>query len=264
MRSKKPFQKPFKQQPYRSKPKPIPKTPAALGVRLNKFLANAGICSRREADDLIAMGMVHINGKVVTEMGYRVQPKDEVRYDGQRILGQKPVYVLLNKPKGFVATSQGGGIKKSVQELIQTAAPFSIAPMGDMGRPTTGLLFFTNDSKLRAKINASQKGVSMLYQVVLDKNLAANDLSQLQQPQQMYDQSIQLDKVAFVQGGTKRELGIEATNISPSALIKVFRQLGYTVQQLDRVVWAGLTKKDLPRGRWRHLTSQEVNRLQML
>ena len=132
------------------------------GTRLNKLLANAGICSRRDADDLIAMGMVQVNGKVIVEMGYKVQVKDEVRYDGRRILGQKPVYLLMNKPKGFVATAQGGAVKKSVQELIQTAAPFKVPPIGDMGRPMTGLLFFTNDSQLRAKINHSKQGVEML------------------------------------------------------------------------------------------------------
>ena len=128
--------------------------------RVQKIIANAGICSRREADELIAMGMVSVNGKVVVEMGYKVQAKDEVRYDGQRILGQKPIYLLMNKPKGFVATSQGGGVKKSVQDLIQSAAPFKVPPMGDMGRPMTGLLFFTNDSKLRAKLNHSKKGIA--------------------------------------------------------------------------------------------------------
>ena len=234
------------------------------GTRLNKLLANAGICSRREADDLIAMGMVQVNGKVIVEMGYKVQVKDEVRYDGRRILGQKPVYLLMNKPKGFVATAQGGAVKKSVQELIQTAAPFKVPPMGDMGRPMTGLLFFTNDSQLRAKINHSKQGVEMLYQIVLDKPLTAAGFKKLQGQHTLYGETHTLSKLAYVQGKTKRELGIEVINLSPSGLRKIIEQLGYKVQQLDRVIWGGLTKKDLPRGRWRHLSEQEVNRLKML
>ena len=259
MRPNKPNRK-FTSKPQRKSPQEAKENG---GVRLNKLLANAGICSRREADELIATGMVQVNGKVVVEMGYKVKVKDDVRYDGQRILGQKPVYILLNKPKGFVATSQGGGVKKSVQELIQKAAPFNVPPMGDMGRPMTGLLFFTNDSKLRAKINHSKKGVEMVFKIVLDKALKAEDLSKLQQPQNIYGDTFQLTKVALVQGGTKREIGVEALNISPSALRKIIEKFGYKVQQLDRVIWAGLTKKDLTRGRWRHLNAQEINRLQM-
>ena len=256
--------KPFKKVTSRSEPPAKRATAEASGTRLNKLLANAGICSRREADELIAMGMVEVNGKVVVEMGYKVQAKDEVRYDGQRILGQKPIYLLMNKPKGFVATSQGGGVKKSVQDLIQSAAPFKVPPMGDMGRPMTGLLFFTNDSKLRAKLNHSKKGIEMVYQLVLDKSIKAEDFKKLQQPHTIFGETLSFSKLAHVQGGTKRELGIEAVNLSPGALRKIVEQHGYKVQQLDRVIWAGLTKKDLPRGRWRHLNMQEINNLQML
>lgn len=256
--------KPFKKFTSRSETPAKKATAEASGTRLNKLLANAGICSRREADELIAMGMVSVNGKVVVEMGYKVQAKDEVRYDGQRILGQKPIYLLMNKPKGFVATSQGGGVKKSVQDLIQSAAPFKVPPMGDMGRPMTGLLFFTNDSKLRAKLNHSKKGIEMVYQLVLDKALEAEDFKKLQQPHAIFGETLCFSKLAYIQGGTKRELGIEAVNLSPSALRKIVEQHGYKVQQLDRVIWAGLTKKDLPRGRWRHLNAIEVNNLQML
>ena len=254
----------FKKFTSRSEPPAKRATAEASGTRLNKLLANAGICSRREADELIAMGMVEVNGKVVVEMGYKVQAKDEVRYDGQRILGQKPIYLLMNKPKGFVATSQGGGVKKSVQDLIQSAAPFKVPPMGDMGRPMTGLLFFTNDSKLRAKLNHSKKGIEMVYQLVLDKSIKAEDFKKLQQPHTIFGETLSFSKLAHVQGGTKRELGIEAVNLSPGALRKIVEQHGYKVQQLDRVIWAGLTKKDLPRGRWRHLNMQEINNLQML
>ena len=256
--------KPTKKFTLRSKDSLPSGSKKKVGTRLNKLLANAGICSRREADDLIAMGMVQVNGRVIVEMGYKVQVTDEVRFDGRRILGQKPVYLLMNKPKGFVATAQGGAVKKSVQELIQTAAPFKVPPMGDMGRLMTGLLFFTNDSQLRAKINHSKQGVEMLYQIVLDKPLTAADFKKLQGQHTLYGETHTLSKLAYVHGKTKRELGIEVINLSPSGIRKIIEQLGYKVQGLDRVIWGGLTKKDLSRGRWRHLSEQEVNRLKML
>ena len=234
------------------------------GIRLNKYISNAGICSRREADDLIKMGMVQVNGQVVTQMGFKVQPKDEVRYDGQRLNPQKQVYVLLNKPKGFVATSQGGKIKRSVQELIQTAAPFAVPPLGDMGRPVTGLLLFTNDQDLRKKISQSAKGLRMLYHVVLDKSYQLASEEKLLREQTVFDRNIKLNQIKPIQGGKKNEIGVEAYQVSPSMLIKLFENNGYTIQNLDRVMLGGLTKKDLPRGRWRTLTDKEVNFLRML
>ena len=139
------------------------------GNRLNKFLSNAGICSRREADQFIIMGLVTVNGKLVTEMGFQVKRSDEVRYDGQIVKNSPPVYILLNKPKGFVATKQGGNIKKSVQDLIRTAHPEKVPPIGDMGRTITGLLFLTNDDILRKRLTQSQSKVKMIYKVTLEK-----------------------------------------------------------------------------------------------
>ena len=149
----------------------VTKVPPKKGdtVRLNKFLSNAGLCSRREADEHIATGLVHVNGKVMTEMGYQVKSNDEVKFDGSRIQKTPPVYLLLNKPKGFVATSQSGVTSKSVQELISSAVKTKVPPIGEMGRPMTGLLFFTNDEELRKKLNKSIS-IPMVYKVVLDKN----------------------------------------------------------------------------------------------
>jgi len=255
-------------------PAPKPRKPAKRftvetpsdvgGVRLNKYISNAGICSRREADEFIKMGMVQVNGKVITQMGYKVQPKDEVRYDGQRLAPQKSVYLLLNKPKGFVATSQGGRIKRSVQELIQTAAPYAIPPLGDMGRPVTGLLFFTNDQELQKKISQSQKGLRMLYHAVLDKSFTTADAGKILREQEIFDRIVKLDQVSPIQGGKKNEIGVEVHNIPPSMLIKLFENNGFKIQMLDRVMLGGLTKKDLPRGRWRMLNDKEVNFLRML
>ena len=232
--------------------------------RLNKYLSNAGLCSRREADQHIAMGLVSVNGKIITEMGYQVNPGDEVRYDGQRVKASEPIYLLLNKPKGFVATAQGGVVKKSVQELIRTAHPENVSAIGDMGRPITGLLFFTNDDDLRKKLNNAQKKILMVYQVVLDKSISAAKIEVLKSGIGLRGFVYQVKDVEYIKGGTKREIGIEAYNLTPGTLSKMLEKLEFEVLQMDRMLFAGLTKKDLPRGNWRKLTLKEVNFLQML
>jgi 23S rRNA pseudouridine2605 synthase len=232
-------------------------------VRLNKFLSNAGICSRREADENIKMGLVQINGKVVTEMGFQVSPTDEVKFDGSRIQKTAPVYVLLNKPKGFVATAQGGVIKKSVQELIRTAAKTKIPPIGDMGRPMTGLLFFTNDEVLRKKLNQSPS-IPMVYQVILDKSVTTDMIKELKKGHVIFDKDTKINTISHLEGKSKNEVGIEVHSLSPAALVKLFDAVGLKVIQMDRVTFGGLTKKDLPRGNWRKLSIKEVGFLKML
>ena len=232
--------------------------------RLNKYLSNAGLCSRREADQHIAMGLVSVNGKIVTEMGYQVNTGDEVKYDGQRVRASEPIYLLLNKPKGFVATAQGGFVKKSVQDLIRNAHPENVSPIGDMGRPITGLLFFTNDDALRKKLNNAQKKTAMVYQVVLDKSISAAKIEMLKSGIGLRGFVYQVKDVEYKKGGTKREIGIEAYNLTPGTLAKMLEKLEFEVLQMDRMLFAGLTKKDLPRGNWRKLTLKEVNFLQML
>jgi len=232
-------------------------------VRLNKFLSNAGICSRREADENIKMGLVQVNGKVVIEMGFQVSATDEVKFDGSRIQKTAPVYVLLNKPKGFVATAQGGVIKKSVQELIRTAAKTKIPPIGDMGRPMTGLLFFTNDEVLRKKLNQSPS-IPMVYQVILDKSVTTDMIKELKKGHVIFDKDTKINTISHLEGKSKNEVGIEVHSLSPAALVKLFDAVGLKVIQMDRVTFGGLTKKDLPRGNWRKLSIKEVGFLKML
>tara|TARA_X000000950_G_scaffold7186_1_gene7836 strand:- start:269 stop:1036 length:768 start_codon:yes stop_codon:yes gene_type:complete len=228
------------------------------GIRLNKFLSNAGICSRREADQFIAMGLVTVNGKAVTEMGFQVQSDDQVRYDDQLVKGSPPVYILLNKPKGFVATKQGGNIKKSVQELIRTAHSEKVPPIGDMGRPVTGLLFLTNDEKLRKRLSQSQSKVEMIYHITLEKNISVADFEKLRKGISLQNKLYTVKKIDYVIGKSKREIGVEVEHITPAALNKLFEKIDHKVLLMDRVIYAGLTKKDLPRGRWRKLTEKEV------
>ena len=232
-------------------------------IRLNKFLSNAGLCSRREADTHIEMGLVHVNGKIITEMGYQVKPTDEVKFDGARVQQTPPVYLLLNKPKGFVATSQGGKIVKYVQDLIRSAVKTKVPPVGDMGRPMTGLLFFTNDEVLRKKLNNS-KSIPMIYQVLLDKNVTSEMMKQLKEGQVVFEKKQKINEISHMDGKSKKEVGIEVHSLSPAIIVKLFAAVGCKVVLLDRVTYAGLTKKELPRGNWRRLNTKEIGFLKML
>ncbi len=243
-------------------PKQDSKSPK--GTRLNKYLSNAGICSRREADQLIAMGLVSVNGKVVIKMGYQVQRGDQVRYDDQPVKSGPPVYLLLNKPKGFVATNQGGNVKKSVQELIRTAHPEKVTPIGNMGRTVTGLLLLTNDDKLRHKLSNPTSQYTILYQVILEKNAETADFEALTKGIRILDKVYKVKSVAYIQGGTKKEIGIEGSNLSPGLLKKMLEIRYLKTVSMDRVLLGSLTKKDLPRGRWRPLTSKELQFLNMI
>ena len=243
-------------------PKQDSKSPK--GTRLNKYLSNAGICSRREADQLIAMGLVSVNGKVVMKMGYQVQRGDQVRYDDQPVKSGPPVYLLLNKPKGFVATNQGGNVKKSVQELIRTAHPEKVTPIGNMGRTVTGLLLLTNDDKLRHKLSNPTSQYTILYQVILEKNAETADFEALTKGIRILDKVYKVKSVAYIQGGTKKEIGIEGSNLSPGLLKKMLEIRDLKTVSMDRVLLGSLTKKDLPRGRWRPLTSKELQFLNMI
>ena len=238
---------------------------SANTTRLNKFIANSGICSRREADMFIAMGMVKINGKIVVEMGYQVQPGDDVRYDGRRIISDKPAYVLLNKPKGFLASVKKGTYKKDVLELVENATSYRIDPVNAMDRTTTGLLLFTNDTELKIKLRKPSRSLSKIFQVVLDKNLVQADLEKIRAGVVIdkFDK-IEVDSISFIKGETKRKVGVELSTERHRAIFHVFEKLGYKVEQVDRVVYAHLTKKDLPRGKWRHLNEREINLFKMM
>jgi len=250
---------------YNSSKPVVSKTPILLKetIRLNKFLSNAGICSRREADEHIAMGLVHVNGKVITEMGYQVKLSDEVKFDGSRIQKTQTVYLLLNKPKGFLATPQGGKINKSVQDLIRSGVKSKVPAVGDMGRPMTGLLFFTNDEVLRKKLNNSAF-IPMVYKVVLEKSITTNMMKQLKEGLLVFDKTQKINKISHVDGKSKNEVGIEVHSLSPAIIVKLFEAVGCKLINLDRVAYGGFTKKDLPRGNWRMLNTKEIGFLKML
>lgn len=242
--------------------KSIPSDPNL--IRLNKYVANAGICSRREADTYIAAGNVTVNGKVITEMGYKVNKTDDVRFDGRRLNPEKKEYVLLNKPKNFITTTSDEKGRKTVMELISSASNNRLYPVGRLDRNTTGLLLFTNDGEMSKKLTHPKFGVRKIYHVVLDKNLTAADLRNIQEGLDLDDGRISVDEVAYIQGSPKKEVGIEIHSGRNRIVRRIFEHLGYQVIKLDRVVFAGLTKKDLPRGHWRHLTQQEVINLGMI
>ncbi len=236
--------------------------PKKSTIRLNKYLSNAGLCSRREADEHIKMGLVEVNGKVVLEMGYQVKPNDQIKYDGAQIRKNPPVYVLLNKPKGFLATLKGGRMKKTVQELVRLASNERLLPVGDMGRPHTGLILLTNDDELREKLTRSQK-IPMIYQVILEKNVNLTTQNKLTEGVVLGEHSYRLKALSHIEGKPKNEMGIEVHSLTPSTILKLFENQGNKVILLDRVVLGGLTKKELPRGNWRLLTTKEIGFLKM-
>lgn len=231
-------------------------------VRLNKYIANAGVCSRREADTLIAAGAITVNGQVVTEMGFKVMPTDEVRFGDKVLQREKPVYILLNKPKDYITTMEDEFNRKHVMQLIKGACKERVYPVGRLDRMTTGLLLFTNDGEMAKKLTHPRSGVRKIYHVSLDKNLKPSDLDKIAQGLDLDDGVIQVDEIAYV-GDRKNEVGVTLHSGRNRIVRRIFDSLDYQVEKLDRVVFAGLTKKDLPRGSWRFLTQAEVNILKM-
>lgn len=234
-------------------------------VRLNKFLANAGICSRREADKLIESGVVEINGKIVTELGTKVGPTDKVKYGGETLHRETLRYILLNKPKGFITTSDDPLDRRTVMALVEKACKERIYPVGRLDRNTLGLLLFTNDGDLAKKLTHPKHGVKKIYHVFLDKPLTKNDLLSLAAGVELEDGRIQPDKIAYVEGeNDKKQIGLELHSGKNRIVRRMFEHLGYKVVKLDRVFFAGLTKKDLPRGKWRHLSADELSILRRI
>ena len=244
--------------------KPVQKKTEDTGIRLNKFISNSGICSRREADTYIEHGSVSVNGKLVTEMGYKVQPTDEVRFDGTLISMERKRYVLLNKPKNYITTMEDDRGRKTVMEIIENATKERIYPVGRLDRNTTGLLLFTNDGEMAKKLTHPKHNVRKLYHASLDKKLTIADLEKLRGDVVIEGRKVFIDAVSYVDGEKKTEVGIEIHSGRNRIVRKIFEHFGYHVTKLDRVVFAGLTKKNLPRGRWRELTQQEINNLQMM
>ena len=231
------------------------------GIRLNKYIANSGICSRREADTFIATGLVTVNGKVVNEMGYKVQLSDDVRFDGRRINPEPATYVLLNKPKSVASTtSESKGL--TVMDLISNATTANVKPVGRLGRNATGLILFTNDDSLMKKLHS--KGMERLFHIELDKNLKAADLDRIREGVSIQGETYMVEEISYVANSPKKEVGLKIKNMGNSIIRTIFEHLGYQVVKVDCVTIAHLTKKDLPRGRWKILTQREVELFSML
>lgn len=231
-------------------------------IRLNKYIANAGISSRREADKLIEAGAVKVNGIVVTELGTKVMPTDEVRYEDKILQREKPVYILLNKPKDYITTTEDEKDRNHVMMLIEGACQERVYPVGRLDRNTTGLLLFTNDGEMAKKLTHPRYGVRKIYHVELDKNLSIEDFDKIVAGIELKDGLMKPDEVAFV-GDSKKEIGITIHSGKNRIVRRLFEHLGYSIEKLDRVSYAGLTKKDLPRGHWRFLKKEEINILKM-
>ena len=244
--------------------RPLPGKDDGL-IRLNRYISNAGICSRRKADELIAAGVVSVNGEVVSELGYRVNPsKDVIRYNGETLKREKMVYVLLNKPKDYITTTDDPQERRTVMQLVEKASKERIYPVGRLDRNTTGLLLMTNDGDLADKLSHPKTGITKIYQVELNKSLPQGDLNKIAFGLELEDGLIKPDAVSYVQGGTKREIGIQIHSGRNRIVRRIFEHLGYDVVKLDRVIYANLTKKDLTRGRWRYLDEKEIIQLKHL
>lgn len=233
-------------------------------VRLNKFIANAGICSRREADVLIKTGIVEVNGKIVTEMGYKVKPGDEVKYDGSVITTEKKRYVLLNKPKDFITTMDDEYGRRTVLQLVKTACKERIYPVGRLDRNTTGVLLFTNDGDLTKKLTHPRYEVKKIYHVELDRPISVEHIEALHNGVELDDGDfVKVDVAEIIKETRNREVGVEIHSGKNRVVRRMFEAIGFRVTRLDRVKFAGLTKKDLPRGTWRYLSDKEVDFLRM-
>jgi len=236
--------------------------PAPLGdqMRLNRYIANAGVCSRRDADQLIELGEITVNGKVITEMGYKVNKDDVVKYNNKVINPEKPVYILLNKPKDFITTTDDPQDRKTVMALVQNACRERVYPVGRLDRNTTGLLLLTNDGELAKKLTHPSSNVKKLYQADLNKPLSREDFDKIVEGIELEDGPAHVDALAYVTMD-KKSVGIEI-HIGRNRIVRrIFEHLGYEVVRLDRVMFAGLTKKDLPRGKWKFLSEKEVIQL---
>lgn len=233
-------------------------------IRLNKYIANSGICSRREADELITQGLVEVNGKVVTEMGYQVEKSDKVVFDGQNITPEKPVYVLLNKPKGYISTTKDDKARKTVMDLVSNASPYRVFPVGRLDRSTTGVILLTNDGHMTKKLTHPSFDAKKIYHVTLDKKLSHEDMKLIVEGIRLDEGVAVVDQISYIEGKPKNEVGIEIHIGWNRVIRRIFQRLGYEVEALDRVMFAGLTKKNIKRGHWRILSELEVNNLKML
>ncbi len=232
-------------------------------IRLNKFMSNAGICSRREADEFIQQGLVKVNGKVVTELGTKISHSDVVEYDEKVIALESKCYILLNKPKDCVTTSEDPQDRTTVMDLVKGACTERIYPVGRLDRNTTGVLLLTNDGDLASKLTHPKYVKKKIYHVWCDRDIAEEDMQRIADGIELEDGPIHADAISYATETDRNQAGIEIHSGRNRIVRRIFESLGYHVTKLDRVYFAGLTKKNLPRGRWRYLTQEEVNLLKM-
>ena len=241
------------------KPNPVAKRPKAKDeIRLNKYISNSGVCSRRDADIYIQSGNVKVNGVAITEMGYLVKPGDVVNFDGTVLTPEKKVYILLNKPKNFTTAFDEGQEYRNVLELVKGSTTAKIAAVGRMDKNTTGLLLFTNDTDMIRKFTLPNQKSSKIYQVSLDKNLKFEDLEKISKGLFIDGHRVFVEEVSYIEGEAKSEVGLKLKTSNIKVVRNIFEHLEYDVLRVDRVAFAGLTKKNLPRGNWRLLTEQEI------
>lgn len=233
-------------------------------IRLNKYIANSGVCSRREADELIAQGLVTVNGQVITEMGYKVKKEDVVKYDGRKILPEPYVYILMNKPKDFITTTEDDKGRKTVMDLLADKIPQRVFPIGRLDRNTTGVLLLTNDGEVAQALTHPSFEIKKVYHVVLDKKVSGNELDKLVTGVELEDGTVFADAATFVDNEDRRHVGVEIHSGRNRVVRRMFEALGFEVEKLDRVSMGIFTKKDLPRGKWRFLTQSEIGFLMKL
>ncbi len=240
---------------------PTTETPASQKkeVRLNKYMANSGLCSRREADKLILTGSVTVNGRKVTELGTKITPGDEVKFKGRKLIPEKNVYILMNKPKDVITSTEDPQGRKTVFSIIRSKPDERIYPVGRLDRMTTGVLLLTNDGDLTKKLTHPKYQKKKIYQVSLNKNLNRKDMEKIAEGITLDDGLIQSDSISYVDPDDKREIGIEIHSGRNRIIRRIFESLDYRVEKLDRVYFAGLTKKGLTRGKWRYLTDKEIS-----
>jgi 23S rRNA pseudouridine2605 synthase len=247
------------------KPKPSPEKPVLKGqkketefIRLNRFIANSGVCSRRDADEHIKNGLISVNGKVITDLGTKVVYTDDVRFKNKRLSAEKKVYILMNKPKDYVTTVEDPHAEHTVLELIGDACRERVYPVGRLDRATTGVLLLTNDGDLAGKLTHPKYKRRKIYHVFLDKPVTKTDLFKIAEGIELDDITVTADAVSYADADDKSQIGIEIHSGQNRVIRRMFETLGYKVKKLDRVYFAGLTKKNLPRGKWRFLTEKEV------
>lgn len=232
-----------------------------LTIRLNRFIANSGVCSRRDADEIIRKGLISVNGKQITDLGIKVTNSDDIRYRSKKLTAEKKVYILMNKPKGYVTTVEDPHAELTVLDLIGNKCPERVYPVGRLDKETTGVLLLTNDGDLAGKLTHPRYERKKIYHVFLDKPVLKNDLMNLTKGIELDGESVAADAVSYADPEDRSQVGIELHSGKNRVIRRLFESLGYKIRKLDRVYFAGLTKKNLQRGRWRFLTEKEISML---